>query len=350
MGMQNMMTTIAIVTMIRLLMSNVYEENIIELREIPQLSYHSSDLENTQYVCYQDILIINGIIYKKQGEGYRKTGRVNHLAGIEEDRWIDYAQYKNKLVVKAEEGLLIYDMDTWTCIGCLEDRMQPWWFIYQGKILYLNEENILFSVSLLNGEKRKYDIFNADEENVVVDEFRIREDGKVVFGRKNDGVREFWMLEMNENGILEEKKLWETSRWKYRYWLDFNQYGLIVMGQHFSEMEIVCIRENGDVMELNFDLLGEFLFLDDGYVGCDKVEFDENEIGTYEIWKVKRSTTSVSRYDYEGNKAATYQLVSDELIEQGYYLGELIYDEGTLTGFYIQDGTDELYISQIDIG
>lgn len=68
-----------------------------------------------------------------------------------------------------------------------------------------------------------------------------------------------------------------------------------------------------------------------------------------EVWKGKHAVTSVSLYDYSGNKVGTYRLVDEELIEQGFFLEKLLYDSGVITGFYVQEGTDKLYISQVEI-
>ncbi len=61
----------------------------------------------------------------------------------------------------------------------------------------------------------------------------------------------------------------------------------------------------------------------------------------------RRLADGVSFYDYAGDLSGYYPLVDKVLLEQGYYLTELTYYEGMLTGFYVQRDTGELYISQV---
>ena len=161
-------------------------------------------------------------------------------------------------------------------------------------------------------------------------------------------------MEMNDSGVWEEKKIWETSDWEFIFLHNYNQYGLVVYGQFFSTRaqpdgppsiyEIVVIKENGEVEKLDIEPEGEYIFMDDGYLLSDVTA-----VGGYvEQWKLERAVTSVSLYDYAGNKKGTYQLADEELIDQGYLLMKLLYDNGVITGFYIQEGTDELYISQVE--
>ncbi|MDE7207805.1 MAG: hypothetical protein K2N90_11740 [Lachnospiraceae bacterium] len=63
----------------------------------------------------------------------------------------------------------------------------------------------------------------------------------------------------------------------------------------------------------------------------------------------RRLADGVSFYDYEGNQKGFYPMGNKALLEQGYYLTKLTYNEGQLTGFYVQRDTDELYISQITL-
>ena len=57
-------------------------------------------------------------------------------------------------------------------------------------------------------------------------------------------------------------------KWEYSYILDFNQYGLIVLGESDSsgDYEIVAIKDNGETQRLDTRLIeGEYLFTDNGY-------------------------------------------------------------------------------------
>jgi len=187
-------------------------------------------------------------------------------------------------------------------------------------------------------------------------EFRIRNDGTVVYSiyDKVEGYMEYWRIKENENGKWEEKKVWETREWEYAHMLDFNQYGLIIFGEFYyqksvaSYYEIVVIKDNGEVEKINNGNKGEYFFIDNGYfesniTELENVQFDEDELFP------KYFSESVSFYDYEGNVLNTYQMVSKDLLEQGYYLKKLIYDDGKLTGFYVQKETNELHISQVNV-
>ena len=58
---------------------------------------------------------------------------------------------------------------------------------------------------------------------------------------------------------------------------------------------------------------------------------------------------AVSKYDFEGNKIGTYRLVEENVLEEGWYLSELLCERDEVTAFYVNEDADELYISQIDI-
>lgn len=104
----------------KLVTENIVGGNQTELEEISRIGYNHSDFETyTGYAYYGDTIIIQGIIYKMQEGEYRKEGTVQELVGIEEDMGIEYAQYKNLLIVNLcghliGEELRVYDTDTWS--------------------------------------------------------------------------------------------------------------------------------------------------------------------------------------------------------------------------------------------
>ena len=182
----------------------------------------------------------------------------------------------------------------------------------------------------------------------------------MALGKYNEesGCHEIWMLEMKENGELEEKKIWENGEWEFGYWMDFNRHGVVLAGKRWSwvnmewgttKYEAVAVTEDGESRVIELDLLNRAcVFGDDGYFVNDETEKNDSADGK-EMWNAERFASSVSLYDYDGNKVDTYQMVSHELIRQGYYLAKLTYDDGKLTGFYVQEDTDRLYISQIGV-
>ena len=346
---------IVVTLMIKLAAESIAGWNQAELREIPRMAYSWSDFWNhSRYGYYGDTIIINNTIYRMQEGEYRKEGTVGELVGLEENPGVEWVQYENLLVANLhrDEEFRVYDTDTWDYYVIADHAII--WCVYQGHLLYLKEEK-LCCVNLTDGKKREFDILNlSGDENLRISRFGIREDGKMAVGKFNEesGHQEIWLLELKENGELEEKKIWEGG-WRHGYWLDFNRYGVVLAGDRSymigdSRYEVVVIREDGESRMLDPDLLDrEFIFLDDGYLVSGEPGNDRDAIGD---WIPEIYYSSISLYDYEGNKAGTYQMVSHELIGQGYYLEKLIYDDGKLTGFYAQEDTGRLYISQVQIG
>lgn len=343
----------------------------IKLEEIPELSFRNiSDLEiGKNYICYGDTLILGSIIYQKEeGKYIKQKSTLNSLFDIADELAMQCMQYKNLIITVAKDrnAFLIYDMDMNLkySYSCVEEDMYigPFWYIYNGYIFYSEwdsqfiKERTLREIDLQNGNNRT--IYRPEEgkgEECTFGEFRIRNDGTVIYSiyDKAEGYMEYWRIKENENGKWEEKKVWETREWEYAHMLDFNQYGLIIFGEFYypksvaSYYEIVVIKDNGEVEKINNGNKGEYFFIDNGYFGSnitelENVQFDEDELFP------QYSSESVSFYDYEGNILNTYQMVSKDLLEQGYYLKKLIYNEGKLTGFYVQKETNELHISQVN--
>ena len=144
--------------------------------------------------------------------------------------------------------------------------------------------------------------------------------------------------------------------------MDFNQYGLVISGypNPATDREIIVIMDSGEteLLEKSISSLGgaqsitdgEYLFTDDGYFCSDLAELDKPVWDTDNVdseFLSRRLADGVFFYDYAGNLSGYYPLVDKVLLEQGYYLTELTYYEGMLTGFYVQRDTGELYISQV---
>ena len=56
---------------------------------------------------------------------------------------------------------------------------------------------------------------------------------------------------------------------------------------------------------------------------------------------------SVSYYDFQGNKLKTWRLIEDEMLEAGYRLLDIVYDNGEIYAFYENVLLDDLYISKV---
>lgn len=287
-----------------------------------------------------------------------KKKTVNNLFGIDKDLNVQCMQYKNKIVTVSSDNkaFRVYDMDNesfyeFQCID--EDSfIGPFWSVYDGNILYSEwdskyvKERTLRRINLISGDNRE--IYRPKG----FGEFRIRDDGTIIYEiAKAEGCREFWQLRLDENGEWQEKKIWETQEWEFAYMLDFNQYGMVILGEFYNPInlsfyEIVVIKDNGEVEKLSENIQGEYLFLDNGYLLGNRAELEKMP------WKEDDPRSlylcdSVSFYDYEGNEKATYQLISKEKLENRYCLKKLIYSEGIITGFYVQEGIGTLYVSQV---
>lgn len=112
----------------------------IKLEEIPELGYRNiSDLElGNDYVCYNDLIILGGILYKKQeGSFAKQKENLFDLLGVD---CLIYKQYKNLIIaqVRALDSFLIYDMKTahkytYACETGYEIYS---WCIYDGNLLF----------------------------------------------------------------------------------------------------------------------------------------------------------------------------------------------------------------------
>lgn len=335
-------------------------ENEVNLGEIPELGYRNiSTLDSDNYICYEDILVLDHDFYKKiEGKYEYQKKTVNSLFGIDKDLMVHCRQYKNKIVAVSadKKAFRVYDMDNesfyeFQCID--EDSfIGPFWSVYGGNILYSEwdskyiKERTLRRINLISGDNRE--IYRPKG----FGEFRIRDDGTIIYEiAKAEGCREFWQLRLDENGEWQEKKIWETQEWEFAYMLDFNQYGLVILGEFYNPINLsfyekVVIKDNGEVEKLSENIQGEYLFLDNGYLLGNRAELEKMP------WKEDDPRSlylcdSVSFYDYEGNEKATYQLISKEKLENRYCLKKLIYSDGIITGFYVQEGIGTLYVSQV---
>lgn len=344
-----------------------------ELGEIPKLSYCSvSELNiGDNYICYKDILILGNTIYKKEAEKYvRQEMTLNAILGMgDELRAVDARQYKNLIVAVSEDctSFLIYDMDTHSryCRYRVKEDMRigPFWCIYGGCIYYsewdqqYEKERTLKKMDLFGGGAEEiYRPENRRGEDCVFGEFGIRNDGTIMYKiyNKAEGCSEYWIAETDGNGEWNGRKVWENNGWEFEHVLDFNQYGLIVVGVSdiSSDYEVVVIKDDGETVKLDANAIyGKYLFMDSGYFSSNSAELecmpwdDDNAASE---WLSRNLTDSVSFHDYEGNKLYTYRMVGKELLEQGYYLKKLTWHDGKLMGFYVQRDTDELYISQVE--
>ncbi len=347
-----------------------YDENLskytAEPEEIPELSYRNISGLNygmDNYICHDDTLILGTAIYKKQGKTYAKQDlTLNTIFQVDEHSGMQCRQYENLVITVSKDSasFFIYDMDTQEngCYYSVAKDMQigPFWYVCDGCIYYsewarqdiFRKEHTLKKLSLSDGSITElYQPATGKNKDYFLGDVRTRNDGAMVYEiyDKEGKHREYWFAQADENGEWNGQKLWETNRWDISYVLDFNQYGLIVLGEsgESSDYEIVAVRDNGETQRLDNRLIaGEYLFADDGYF-CSNAEGLEN-VATEELSQCLAD--NVSFYDYAGNLKGTYPMGDKALLEQGFYLEKMTFNEGKLTGFYVQRDTGELYIRQ----
>lgn len=346
-------------------------------QEIPEMSYRNlSGLDYclSNYICHDDTLILDTTIYKREGDKYVRTSTLNNVFNVREELGMQCAQYQNWVITASQDNasFLIYDMDTEKkyCYYSVEEDMEigPFWHVYDGCIYYTEQMwqdefccRRLKKLSLKNGSITEfYQPVGKESDVCILGDFRTRDDGTMVYElvNKTKGCMEYWIAQADENGRWNGKKIWETSEWEYTYLLDFNQYGLVLLGEGINKYKTVVIKDSGKTELLEEILLntdssivdGEYLFTNDGYfcsnlAELEKAVWDTNDV-TSEFLS-RRLADGVSFYDYAGNLSGYYPMVDKALLEQGYYLTKLTYHEGILTGFYVQRDTEDLYISQV---
>ncbi len=331
---------------------------IVYLKEIPECGDNGLKWAK-DYIAYKDLLVLGGTVFKRQDGTYRPTDQtLSGLTKIEEPYpWRAYSQCENMIVAldENETAFLVYDMDTAeTCsYPCGEGRIIDGtnWCVYGGEIYYVECVEDNDGSWIRDTTIRKMDPHNGDSVEFYRGEkpgldsfwFFIREDGTIFFewvewGERFADRREYWKIQPNADGTWEETKLCEIDRWKFREFGGCNEYGFFILGQYFeptneSLFERIVIKDNGETETPVLVGEGWRLYCGNGYL----VEnMPQQEKG------------SVTFYDYHGNVINTWQLIEEDDIEKGYELVNLLYYDGTITGFYQQESTKELYITQID--
>jgi len=339
-----------------------FDENLYqytaEPQAIPELSYRNiSGLSYgmNNYICHDDTLILGTSIYKKQGKTYAKQdSTLNTIFHVGGDSGMQCRQYQNLVITVSKDSasFFIYDMDTQEidCYYSVAEDMKigPFWYVCDGCIYYSEwarqdifaKAHTLKKLSLSDGSVT--DVYQpVKNKDYFLGDVRTRNDGAMAYELydKEGNHKEYWIARADENGKWSGQKLWETAKWDISYVLDFNQYGLIVLGESNDsrDYELVAIKDNGDTQRLDSRLIkGEYLFTDDGYF-CSNAAEPEN--------MARDMAGGVSFYDYAGNLKGTYPMGDNALLEQGYDLKKLTFNEGKLSGFYVKRDTGELYIS-----
>ena len=322
--------------------------NGINLKEVPE---RGDDVDcDWRYFAYKDLLILEyGRVYKKQDGMYQLTDQtLSDMTGIEnENISVWYKQCRNLLIAEAKDmtAFLVYDMETDLTYSCPVEKGREIgaWYIQDGEIYYtewiLNDDgrkscdNAIRKMNPENGESVEY--YRSENPELDFFWFYIRKDGTIFCecGGADAGRWVYWKIQQDADRKWTETKLCEVNRWKYRGVKELNEYGLLVNGQLFdgAKIESVVIKDNGDIEPIT--LLGEQprVYLDNGYLVRGKA------------WQ----EGYVTFYDYAVNAVNTYRLIDEDYIEKGYKLENLIYCDNIITGLYVQEDTQELYVAQI---
>ena len=357
----------------------------VSLGQISELGYHIPAFgQYAGYLNYGDLLIVENDVYKKEGNVYRRQPEIlEDILGTEVKGLEQCIQYNNLLIKTDRENslFLLYDMETeplevqsYQCVS----QMQMWWYVHGDYIYYLGlightgdrerltEKNMIRRISLITGEDSE--VYQPHDDEGCINKFMIRDDGTIIC-QITDTERdkdEYWLLRPKEKDRWEEKKIWEKdngSIWEFEWWEDFNENGLVIDGQYYCIMdkdgistlfERVILKENGERVRLDISLGDkewgiEDVFCNDGFFVANCVP-DMYVPAEYDLRSRRnlrgKPIESVSFYDYEGNLVETYQLLERSMLDQGYYLRKYIYDKGRILGFFLNENTGELYITE----
>lgn len=337
----------------------------VRLEEVPELGYSYCP---ESYICYKDILILGEDVYYKEKGSYIKTDKtIYDMLGVEDNSTINYRQYKNLIIRCDEKKFILYDMDTNMSSNYLvqdasEDLNIFNWYLHKGYLYYrISSVNEIRRINLSDWQEQV--VYNSEKDGMGIREFAIRSDGKILCEWWNSNKREYYLIELYDNGEWKEKKIWETDgdRWKYVEWHRFNQYGLFQVAEYsdikfstehsvWTSDEGIIIRENGTVESYDIGMNGGWiLYLDTGYL-VSSIPYSEEVLDEDKEYLLDRHVSGLVFYDYAGNVKRTYQLVDPAILQDkyGYYIKELLYHNEKIIAIYEQENSGKLYIVQVE--
>lgn len=335
--------------------------NKVTLEEMPEQSY--SIRPGTTYICYKDLLVLDDNVYKKQDGSYQKTGKtLSDMLGFD----IRYAckQYQNLIVTVTNwNEFFIFNMDTGEGYTCSSDDGlgidSDDWYIYEGELYYgvyknrVDSLKIIKKFNLTNQEDRE--IYRSRKDGWGYFQFYVRGDGTIFLECKANKKQywQYYMLQLDENGEYQEKKLWRAENWESRECLALNRHGLIIKGYFLSSdenaegdfpFEVVVIKDDGEVEKLELEYAEYKQYLDIGYLEND-VSYSGDQIVANDT--LLKEAEGVTFYDYNGNVQAEYPLADKHWLDRGFGMEVIFYHDGKLTALYMREDTGELYITQI---
>lgn len=310
------------------------------------------------FICWEDTLIIGDTVYRREDGIYQRTEeQLRDWFNIEDGWNIDDAyQWENLLMhYKYNDEITIFDMDSGRLWSYPLDGYVV--NIYQGKIYYRVKNEGIYCMDPLSGE---VEIIYACEGGGG---FLIRDNGDMIISVVNSAQEwKFWILSYDDQGALEAEKIWETDIFEFVDMIEFNSHGLFLIGSYYYDAgdgldSLFCLKDNGEreevVVEEGWILTGQII-VEDGYFMWDSQMLSEEEkveiLGSWSWERPREAETvvdSITYYDFQGNKLKTWQLIEDEMLEAGYRLKYIVYDNGEILAFYENEEFDDLYISKV---
>jgi len=354
------------------------------------------------YVCWKDWLVIDTEVYKRQEDGRYKwlgEGYLDEMLGFRQDYSCRIKQYKNYIVAYCWEPysdayFCVYDLDTgekaelptWKGYW-IYGEFDAWgWYVFDGKIYYRpSTYTSIRTIDLSNGaDEEFYKLEEGRNQDYVIYDFCIQEDGTVIISLMDDGVDpdspsaekryilgvgynaprhiEYWRIEAGENE-MNETKIGETDDYTQLN-VQTNKYGLLLDfayptddNPYVSCLSLFYLREGGGAIKIHLEhdpkdvywtedgCYYDFDSTEDGY-DYENTEYPNIEGGNGEHW---HHINAVSKYDLEGNKLKTYCFMERPKLYEGYQFLDLIVYKGKATAFYSSTDENYLYISQIPV-
>lgn len=339
----------------------------MELAPIPELGWnHSIHVQGGTYACWGDMLIVNDVVYRREGEVYRRTGqKAPELFRVSVDYYYGKAVQSENLLILLRDWRIqdensrefqIYDMESqeMTRYPCEDCNL---WYIWDEEIYYTRMEerrNALFRMDPRTG--RSEEICTWDDGQTVL-QFAIRDDGAIMAEVADGRGLGYWLVSPGRDGRYLGKRIWESDEYEFTTFLGFNGRGLLLQGEYWlgAGSALVCLRDSGraEILGEKVNPGGGAMIAEEGYFRWDtaslpwwekeKLLCDLSQPEAYSV------VDSVAYYDYQGEKQAVCGLIDDRWLEAGYRLEDMIYHGDEIFAFYACEDKDELYVSRVSL-
>ncbi len=307
------------------------------------------------YACWEDVLILGDNIYRRENGIYEKTSeQLGDWLNAENDldSYYQFRQWKNLLIAEnIKNEIIVFDMET--------KQLEKYPFtgyaqhIYQGKLYYREFGTGVLCMDVSSGERKViYECGGGGD-------LMIRDNGDIIINTGNNTdskTWEFWRLRYDEFDRLTAEKIWETDEYKFINMYEYNKSGLFMLGESIygPDTEFICLKDNGEKETVNIPFYEGLIIGEEGYFLWDSQIISENEktniLTSYDRNKEAAAIVdSVSYYDFHGKKLGTWRIIKDEMLEAGYRLACMLYHNGEILAFYVNENSEDLYISKTNI-